>query len=495
MADELKRPAVTVRPAPRAFFVLRFISAVTVIICGAIVFAADDPAVFKSDVAMTRVDAQVVDSMGRPITGLQVNDFVLRVDGKVQPIRNFGSENMPIDILLLLDVSGSMEPHVQRIADASEQALRVLAPQDRMAVMVFDTRTRIRLPFDANHGEIVSELHNVLQAERFNGGTRITHALLDAAKYIGRSGRRDARRAIVILTDDETQDGAAESTVQVALDEANAVLSFLRAPYEEPFAPGSAGRVPTRPQGPWGSGGTWGSGGPIGGGTSWPGGRGGPMGGSRYPGGTTVGIDASHSAGTADIAKGSGGDVMPISDASAFQDTLERLRQRYALHFYWPEGSLDPEARTVMVNLAHSTGARYPGSEVRYRRAYVSNERAHHAGGLIEVSREADPTDPEGARSKGQALSAGRSSSVDSAGDTVQSSRRRRVAVNESSGPVVNAVNVEPDDQPEKPAAAQPSSSTKSDAPQPDPATVKRSGWPRVDESKGQGGGGGPIVK
>jgi len=105
-------------------------------------------------------------------------------------------------------------------------------------------------------------------------------------------------------------------------------------------------------------------------------------------------MDASHSAGTADIAKSSGGDVMPISDASSFEDTLERLRQRYALHFYWPEGSSDPERRTVVLNLAHSTGGRLRGSEVRYRRAYISNERAHHAGGLIEVSREADPTDP-----------------------------------------------------------------------------------------------------
>ncbi len=235
MADQLKRPELRARPAPRVFFVLRPFCLLTLLTFTACVFAADDPAVFKSDVAMTRVDAQVVDSMGRPITGLQVNDFVLRVDGKVQPIRNFGSENMPIDILLLLDVSGSMQPHVQRIADASEQALSVLAPQDRMAIMVFDTRTRVRLAFNGNHSEIVGELHNVLRAERFNGGTRITHALLDAAKYIGRTGRPEARRAIVILTDDETQDGEAGPTVQSALDEANAVLSFLRAPYELPY--------------------------------------------------------------------------------------------------------------------------------------------------------------------------------------------------------------------------------------------------------------------
>src|SRR4051794_8246112 len=228
MVHGLKRRAITVRPAPRAFAVLGPLCLLSAVVCTVPALAGDDPAVFKSDVAMTRVDAQVVDRTGRPITGLQANDFVLRVDGKIQQIRNFGNENMPIDVLLLLDVSGSMEPHVERIAYASQHALRVLAPEDRMAIMVFDTRTKVRLPFDHNHGEIVSELHRVLQAERFNGGTRITHALLDAARYIGRVGRPEARRAIVILTDDETQDGESVSQVQAALDEANAVLSFLR---------------------------------------------------------------------------------------------------------------------------------------------------------------------------------------------------------------------------------------------------------------------------
>jgi hypothetical protein len=42
--------------------------------------AADDPVVFKSDVAMTRVDAQVVDSDGRIVTGVEKSDFV--VDGR-----------------------------------------------------------------------------------------------------------------------------------------------------------------------------------------------------------------------------------------------------------------------------------------------------------------------------------------------------------------------------------------------------------------------------
>ena len=79
-------------------------------------YAADEPIVFKSDVALVRVDAQVLDSSKRAITGLNAHDFRLFDEGKELPIRNFGREELPIDVLFLIDVSGSMEPHVQRLA-------------------------------------------------------------------------------------------------------------------------------------------------------------------------------------------------------------------------------------------------------------------------------------------------------------------------------------------------------------------------------------------
>jgi VWFA-related protein len=441
--------------------------------------AADDaPLVFKSDVAMTRVDAQVVDAAGRPITGLQVKDFVLRVDGKPQPIHNFLSENMPVDVLLLLDVSGSMQPHVQRIADASETALRVLAPDDRVAIMLFDTRTRLKLPFRSDHGEISQKLHSILQSESFNGGTLITHALIDAANYIQKQGRPNARRAIVILTDDETQDAEDEARVEHALDEANAVLSFLRAPYAEDYvqgrgAPGRRGTWGGAPpitgggNGP-GGGGTWPGGGGTwpGGGSPWPGG-----GGQRLPGGITIGPGGgSHSAGTADIAADSGGDVMPVDGASAFEDTLARLRQRYALHFYWPAGPAQPEARLVTVALSRSAGSEYPNSEVRYRRAYMGALTGRNSGTLMEVSREPDSVDSQENTAAADPASSNASSHI-----AHTASQQRRKAVNEhnDSGPML--INDQADENADAAPAAQTPPSGKQ--------TQANQGWPKPSDT------------
>src|SRR5260370_8624181 len=154
---------------------------------------ADEPVVFKRDVPLVRVDAQVVDRDNRAITGLRAADFVLREEGRVQQIRNFASEDMPVDVLLLLDVSASMRPHVQRIADAFHDALRVLRAEDRMAIMVFDRWTRLLMPFRTSRSEVEREMNRLPDQESFGGAPDIARGMLDPASYVGRAGPRDAR--------------------------------------------------------------------------------------------------------------------------------------------------------------------------------------------------------------------------------------------------------------------------------------------------------------
>jgi VWFA-related protein len=317
----------------------------------------DDNLVFRSDVSLVRVDAQVVDSGNRAITHLHAGDFILRVDGKVVPIRNFASENMPVDVLFLLDVSASMRPHVQRIADASGQALTVLGKDDRMGIMVFDRNTRVRLPFNGNPQEVQREFDRLLRQERFNGGTDITRAMLDAADYIRHEGRRDARRAIVILTDDQTEFDRDDIAVGRALANADAVMCALIAPDAGQYGHRGGGR-------PGGLGGG-GLGGGLGGIIF---GRGG--GGNRYPGGG--GGSNTTSAGASEIARDSGGDSMSVNDASALEDTLARLRQRYTLYFNLPEGVQPGQERNIVVDLTPDARHRYFDAEVRYRRTSMS---------------------------------------------------------------------------------------------------------------------------
>ena len=351
----------------------------------------DPPVVFKSDVSLVRVDVQVVSSTGQIVSGLRREDFELRESGQVREIVNFGRENLPLDLVLLLDVSGSMRPHVERIAQAAREALLVLGNEDRVAILVFDRQTRTSMPFKSNHDEIMRGFDHVLDRENFNGGTDITRAMFDATKFLQRNARKGARRAIVILTDDRTEFNRDDFGVGRALEDANVVMSALIAPDAiggpgQQF-PGSS----RRGGGGWPTGGGGGLGGIIFGGGGIPGTRrmpGGGYPGGGYPGGggrggngpVIMGNGHLKSAGTEEIARASGGDSMSVDNASALQDTLERIRQSYALYFNAPEGVRQGEKRNVAIALNGNATRRFPNAELRYRPTYVVSEGGTTSG-------------------------------------------------------------------------------------------------------------------
>ncbi len=406
------------------------------LLCAVLAYGQEGPAVFRSDVALQRVDVQALDRDNKPIVGLHETDFILTESGKPQQIRNFQSENMPLDVVLLFDVSRSMRPHVERVVSAAHQALRVLGKDDRVAIMVFDRTSRVRLPFRANLDDVERELDQTVKREHFDGGTDITRALFDAAGYVGREARPAARRAIVILTDDQTESARERNDEGVgrALAKADAVLSLLLAPNALDYSQGGGGNYP-------GGGGRRGRGGMGGGGGM--GGIGGGIGGiwgpniprQRYPQGNGGGAPGGNgpyggggartkSAGTPEIARASGGDDFSVDDASALETTLNRLRQRYALHFNSPG-----LPRAIDVQLTDAAARRYPNAELRFRRVSSGNEPS--SSEPVSVSR----TTPNRAATPSRA----------SVSDDADPPRpKHRPAVSEGGGPAGPLIQPEP---------------------------------------------------
>lgn len=353
----------------------------------------DPPVVFKSDVSLVRVDVQVTDRSLRAISSLRREDFQLRESGQVREIVNFARENLPLDVILLLDVSGSMRPHVERIANAAHTAMAELGNDDRVAIMVFDRMTRLSMGFKSNHDEIVRGFQQLLDRENFNGGTDITRGMLDATEYMRKNARRGARRAIVILTDDMTEFQRDEFRVGRALEESSTVMSALIAPDAMSTRgqfPGTGGGWP-QPGGRTGrTGGSTGGIGGIGGlGDIIFGGGGGgrmPGGGGRMPSGGgpgTMGNGRLKSAGTSEIARASGGDSLSVDDAAALETTLERIRQSYALFFNAPENIRQGEQRNVEVSLIGGVSRRFPDAELRYRQTYIVSEGSTTSGPTV----------------------------------------------------------------------------------------------------------------
>jgi VWFA-related protein len=400
---------------------------------------ADDPVVFRSDVSLVRVEAQVVDRSNRTITGLGPQDFILRENGVVQQIQSVDSENLPIDLLLLLDVSASMRPHIQRISNAAHDALRQMRADDRIAIMVFDRSTRVRMGFGSSQdGE--RELQQLLYDETFRGGTDITLGMYDAADFVRREARPQARKAIVIVTDDETERNRDVDGVSRALNRADAVMSALIAPDAMANRGGYGGY-------PGGGGIGGGLGGVI---------FGRPRG---YPGGGGMNSHT-QSAGTREIALRSGGDSLRVDDSYALEDTLARIRQRYALNFYLPAGVRPGEERYVTVQLADATRNRFPGADVRYRQSYFApTSLAAPAPANSDVTLRRAGSD---------------NSTADSTSDSGPPVMRRRPAVSQpdsSGGPLIQdnsqTASPAPAAQPASPPAAQSAPAPPAPAPAP----------------------------
>lgn len=405
----------------------------------------DTDVVFRSDVSLVRVDVQVLDSGSRAITGLTARDFVLREQGRPQEIRNFARENMPVDLLFLFDVSASMRPHVELIASASHRALGILGENDRVAIMVFDRAMRLRMPFRSSRSEVERGLEDMLDQESFHGGTDITRAMIAAAGYMELHARREARRAIVILTDDQTEFERNDRAVSRALVKADAVMSALIAP------DAMAGRVYAPPRG---------------------GGLGVPLGGiilGRRPSRGVMRGPQTRSAGTSEIAQQSGGDSLPVDEASALETTLARIRQRYALHFLMPPDAGSGQERNIDVQLTDAARRRYPDAELRFRRTYLASTGS--GGSPI-------PQPTEVAQSP---------ASVDPVSPTPPPSTqtlKRRSAISEPDGPrgpnpSVGDVSVPPA-PPAIPAAAPPAQPAPTET-KPDPDNQQpQHGWRRV---------------
>ena len=147
-----------------------------------------------------KIDAQVLDHGGRIVAGLKASDFQILDEGQLQKIAYFGRESEPLDLVLLLDVSGSMYRHLEQLADAARASLKQLYAGDRVAVALFARSAEIRKPLTEDLQAVEDEMHDAVNTRKLGSGTAINAAIVVTAQYLQREKPR-GRRAVLIVTD------------------------------------------------------------------------------------------------------------------------------------------------------------------------------------------------------------------------------------------------------------------------------------------------------
>lgn len=152
-------------------------------------------AVIKMNVDMTLVNVSVTDSLSNSVTWLDKENFKVYEDGVEQEISTFSSEDVPISIGLIFDMSGSMANKFARARQAAVQFLRTANPRDEFFLIRFNDRTEMTSPFTSSIGELESRVMFTAAGGRT--------ALLDAV-YVGLDqirNSRNPRRALLIISD------------------------------------------------------------------------------------------------------------------------------------------------------------------------------------------------------------------------------------------------------------------------------------------------------
>lgn len=170
------------------------------------------------DVDAVQVTVTVTDKAGRFVAGLPADAFRVREDGVAQTITAFLNDQIPLDLVVALDVSQSMTPAIPVLKTSSKAFLAALRPSDQVTLLAFNDNifTLARRSTDPTG--------RVKAVDRLApwGGTALYDVVLTALNLVG---RQPGRRALVVFSDGEDQSSVATlPQVRDRLERSDAVV-------------------------------------------------------------------------------------------------------------------------------------------------------------------------------------------------------------------------------------------------------------------------------
>lgn len=196
------------------------------------------------------LDVLVLNERG-PVSGLGAEDFVILDEGQPVRLNSLSQSKEPLNILLLLDASGSMKNYLDQMAKRARSLLGELKAEDKVGVMAFSKESDYLMPFTSNPDRAANAIDQALRPGFLPSGTAINAALLDAGDAFLENKKLRGHRAIFILTDNKALNYRVDDAqVLEKLFRADAVLNSIVTKNAEPPKPPRAG-VATNPDFSW----------------------------------------------------------------------------------------------------------------------------------------------------------------------------------------------------------------------------------------------------
>jgi len=171
---------------------------VALAVAASAVLIAQQPT-FRSGTQVVSLFVTVADAQKRLVPDLTQDDFQVFDNDKAQPLSYFDNSIHAINVVVMLDTSGSMTLTIDLLKQAAEQFVIRLLPEDKARVGAFNDKIQINAKWSNNRDQLVTDIKDL----DYGNGTRLWDAIgtaLDELKPI------DGRRVILVFTDGDDTD-------------------------------------------------------------------------------------------------------------------------------------------------------------------------------------------------------------------------------------------------------------------------------------------------
>lgn len=170
------------------------------------------------EVEVVQVTATVTDGQGQFVKGLTRDRFRVREDNVVQRLTAFAGENVPLELVVAIDVSQSMTDAMPTLKTAVRTFLDALRPSDQVSLLAFND---IIFTLARRSVDPAARIRAVDRLAPW-GGTALYDAILFSLNTVG---RQPGRRALVVFSDGEDQNSVATlQRVQSRLETSDATI-------------------------------------------------------------------------------------------------------------------------------------------------------------------------------------------------------------------------------------------------------------------------------
>lgn len=180
------------------------------------------------EASVKRVLVSVFDVGNRTIAGLDPNDFEVLENGESREVIDVKPATAPFNLVLLLDVSGSVDNYVDFIRKAARAFVNTVNPNDRISIVTFNDDVHVLSGFTTDKKKLSVSL------DTFDAGGAT--AYYDALAYTLADTLRPIhgeRTAIVVLTDgDDNRSFLSFDSLAGSIQESGALIYPLYVPSE-----------------------------------------------------------------------------------------------------------------------------------------------------------------------------------------------------------------------------------------------------------------------